>query len=269
VITEVPRIAIAVRDMDRAVAAFRDVLGMPVCEFGGVRESLGIRMALCTPPGGSHIELMAPADPDRAHARSLHGYLDRRGEGLFALMLYAPDPDAEADELEGRGLAAMAPMPDAQGRDIHPRDACGVLIRIYPAGMAAAIEDELERTLGPASDRTGEAGLSGIVRAVIAVLDLDRAVAVYRDRLGLDTRADGDRAVALCTPPAGATIELRAADGDREGLHALVLESDDPELSAARLSEAGARVQRVGARWELDPADSFGARIWIESAAAA
>ena len=45
-ITAMPRIAIAVRDMDRAIATFRDGLGMPVYEFQWLREALGIRMSL-------------------------------------------------------------------------------------------------------------------------------------------------------------------------------------------------------------------------------
>jgi catechol 2,3-dioxygenase-like lactoylglutathione lyase family enzyme len=133
-ITGMPRIAVAVRDMDRAIATFRDVLGMPVYEFDWVRRSLGIRMSLCVPAGGSHIELMSPEDPARSHSASLIRFLERRGEGLFALMLYAPDPNAEAESLATRGLEAMPLMQDAGGRDFHPKNTHGVLIRIYPVG---------------------------------------------------------------------------------------------------------------------------------------
>jgi catechol 2,3-dioxygenase-like lactoylglutathione lyase family enzyme len=267
-ITGLPRIAIAVRDMDRAISTFGDGLGMPVCEFGGLDESLGIRMALCTPPGGSHIELMAPAQPDRAHARSLQGFIDRRGEGLFALMLYAPDPDAEARELEGRGLPVMPLMPEAQGRDIHPEHTCGVLIRIYPSGMAAAIEEELERRLGPPADRVSEAGVSGIARALIAVDDLHRGLTVYRDRIGLAASVDAGRGHAVCSAPEGATIEL-IPGLPGQGLHALILEADDPdralETLTARGIPPGRRHEAEPATWELDTADTFGARIWIRA----
>ena len=52
---------------------------------------------MCVPPGGSNIELMAPADPAAPLSQALRStFLDRRGEGLYALMLEAPDPDAEA-----------------------------------------------------------------------------------------------------------------------------------------------------------------------------
>ena len=286
-ITALPRIAIAVRDMDRAVITFRDRLGMPVYEFEWLREALGIRMSLCVPPGGSHIELMSPDDAARAHSGSLIRFLERRGEGLFALMLYAPDPDGEARALAARGLEVMPLMQDAAGRDIHPKNTHGVLIRIYPSGSAAELGREVDQGAGPAAKRESRAHLSGISRAIIAVRDLDDAVAVYGDRLGIPTRleavdpARGVR-VAICTPPDGATIELTSPIGDRgpigrelaaflrgrgEGLYALVLESDDLEASAKWLRARGIGVQQRAdepAQWELDPAAVHGARIYVE-----
>ena len=282
-ITGMPRIAVAVRDMDRAIATFRDVLGMPVYEFDWVRRSLGIRMSLCVPAGGSHIELMSPEDPSRSHSGSLIRFLERRGEGLFALMLYAPDPNAEAEELAARGLEAMPLMQDAGGRDFHPKKTHGVLIRIYPAAMAADLERELEQGLGPI--RESRARLTGIRRVVLAVRDLDDAVAVYRDRFGITTRLQGaDSAsgvrIAVCTPSSGGAIELRSPTGgssgrelaaflrDRgEGMYALVLESSDPEATASALRANGISLRRAAAdpsQWEIDPAAVHGVRLRIE-----
>lgn len=286
-ITAMPRIAIAVRDMDRAIATFRDRLGMPVYEFKWLREALGIRMSLCVPGGGSHIELMSPDDPARAHSASLIRFLDRRGEGLFALMLYAPDPNAEVEALAARGLEAMPLMQHAGGRDIHPKNTHGVLIRIYPSGSAADLERELEEGLGPISRRESRAHLTGISRAILAVRDLDDAVAVYRDRLGIHTRlqaADPARGVrvAVCAPSSGGRIELTSPIDDRgslarelaaflrergEGLYALVLESDDLDATASALRANGVGLRRCDAepaQWEIDAAAVHGARIRIE-----
>src|ERR1051325_3178822 len=179
-ITAIPRIAIAVRDMDRAIETFRDRLGIPVYEFAWLKKELGIRMALCVPEGGSNVELMAPHNPARGHSQSLIRYLDRRGEGLFALMLYAPDPNAEVEELARRGLEAMPLMKDAAGRDIHPKNTHGVLMRIYPSGSAPELEREIAGALGPPSTRRSTAHLSGITRVLIAVRDVDSALAAYR-----------------------------------------------------------------------------------------
>jgi methylmalonyl-CoA/ethylmalonyl-CoA epimerase len=291
-ITAMPRIAIAVRDMDRAIATFRDRLGMPVYEFEWVRKALGIRMSLCVPAGGSHIELMSPDDPARAHSGSLIRFLDRRGEGLFALMLYAPNPNAEAEELATRGLAVMPLMQDAGGRDIHPKNTHGVLIRIYPSAMAADLERELEQGLGTISMRESRAHLSGISRVIVAVRDLGDAVAVYRDRLGIRTSLQGAESargvrVAVCAPSNGGKIELRSLIDDHggsvrelagflrergEGMYAVVLESADLDATAEALRAKGIALQRSAAdptQWEIDAASVHGARIRIEARSAA
>jgi len=286
-ITALPRIAVAVRDMDRAIATFRDGFGLPVHEFAGLDATLGIRMALCAPRTGSHIELMSPADPARALAKSLGRFLDRRGEGLFALMLYAPDPNAEAADLERRGLEVMPLMEGAGGRDIHPKNTHGVLIRIYPSGTAAAIEQELDRALGKSSSRRSRSHLSGIRRVIVAVNDLDDAVAAYRDRLGIAAEVRDDATLGVrfgrCRPNAGAEIDLveaRASEGsigalaahafrDRgEGMVALVLGSDDLEATTAALRQSGIRLRALPgnpALRETDPPTAHGARVWIEA----
>jgi catechol 2,3-dioxygenase-like lactoylglutathione lyase family enzyme len=286
-ITAMPRIAIAVRDMDRAITTFRDQLGMPAYEFDWVRKALGIRMALCVPAGGSHIELMSPEDPERAHSKSLIRFLDRRGEGLFALMLYAPDPNTEAEALATRGLEVMPLLQDAGGRDIHPKNTHGVLIRIYPSAMAADLERELVVGLGPISMRESRARLTGISRVILAVRDLDDAAAVYRDRLGMHTFLQGaDPArgvrVAVCEPSGGGRIELRSPIDDRgslgrelgaflrergEGMYALVLESADLDATVTALRAKGIGLRQCDAdptQWEIDSASAHGARIRIQ-----
>ena len=101
-ITGMPRIAVAVHDFPTTVATFSEKLGMPVVDMSDTSvTNLGAKLAMCIPEGGSNIEIMSPADPDTPLSQSLQRFLDRRGEGLFALMLEAPDPDAEA---EGNGV---------------------------------------------------------------------------------------------------------------------------------------------------------------------
>lgn len=291
-ITAMPRIAVAVRDMDRAITTFRDQLGMPVHEFEWTRQAIGVRMSLCVPAGGSHIELMSPEDPARAHSGSLIRFLDRRGEGLFALMLYAPDPNAEAEALAKRGLDVMPLMQDAGGRDIHPKNTHGVLIRIYPSGMAADLDRELDQSLGPIPKRASHAHLTGISRVIVAVRDLDDAVAVYRDRFGIPTHpaaaepVSGVR-IAVCAPPSGGRIDLASPTDDRgsfarelaaflgsrgEGMYALVLESADVDATARTLRAKGIDLRRSAAdpkQWEIDDAAVHGARIRIEPRSAA
>src|SRR4029077_13741312 len=114
-----PRIAIAVEDFDAAVATFRDALGMPVVDFSPrTVAGLGAHVGMCVPPGGSHIELMAPADPAAPLSQALRSTLDRRGEGLYPLMLEAPDPDAATTEIYGRALDVTPLMPGAGWRHV-------------------------------------------------------------------------------------------------------------------------------------------------------
>jgi catechol 2,3-dioxygenase-like lactoylglutathione lyase family enzyme len=276
-ITAMPRIAIAVHDLAAAVATFRDRLGMPVIDLSASSvASLGASLAMCVPERGSNIELMAPARPEAPLSQSLQGFLERRGAGPFALMLEAPDPDREAASIGARGLDVLPLMEGASGRDIHPRSTHGVLIRIYPVGSFT----------GTAASHAGDAGLSGIVRVMIAVRDLAHARAVYCDVLGLPGSTpghDAERGVdsVLVTPPAGGTIELVAvADAarpfaaalqafleQREGLYALVLCARDPEATCGTLASRGLPItqeQVLPRVFEIDPATVFGTRLLVE-----
>lgn len=282
-ITGMPRIAIAVQDFSAIVALFRDKLGMPVLDISASSvESLGASLAMCVPEGGSNIELMSPSDPATPLSQSLQRFLDRRGEGLFALMLEAPDPNAEAVELSGRGLNVLPLMDGAGGRDVHPNSTHGVLIRVYPVNSFQG-ED-------PGSvDTSDSTGLSGIVRVIIAVHDLDHAVTVYGDKFAMDiseTSVDTQRGVrsAICKPPSGGVIELVSVedskqpfgksiteflDGNREGMYALVLQSHDLKASAKSLAARGLKTRAAADSpevLEVDPTATFGALIRIESA---
>jgi hypothetical protein len=250
VITALPRIAIAVHDFEDAVGTFRDALGMPVVDLSDrTAASLGARIAMCVPPGGSNIELMAPADPALPLSQALQAFLDRRGEGPYAMMLEAPDPDAEAVELAARGLDVLPLMAGAGGRDVHPRSTNGVLVRVYPND--SAVLDDV-----PAG---GEPRLSGVVRVIVATADASLAAGAYGGGFGLDVGPvvqDEERGVSCveCRPPKGGVVELvSAVDLTRPfaaaveecvkerngGLFALVLTAADPPAAAALLAERG------------------------------
>jgi catechol 2,3-dioxygenase-like lactoylglutathione lyase family enzyme len=250
VITAMPRIAIAVRDFDAAVSTFRDALGMPVVDFSPrTVPTLGAHVGMCVPPGGSNIELMAAADPAEPLSQALQRFLDQRGEGLYALMLEAPDPDREALELAARGLDVMPLMAGAGGRDVHPRSTHGVLVRVYPNDSA---------TTGEVAG-SGDLGLSGIVKVVVATADASLAAAAYGDGFGLAIGPvvdDEERGVLTveCRPPKGGVIELvscadpakpfaRAIEAcvkeRRGGMYALGLTSTDPHRTTAQLAARG------------------------------
>ncbi|MEZ5232654.1 MAG: VOC family protein [Acidimicrobiales bacterium] len=247
-ITALPRIAIAMTDFDAAVRTFRDVFGLPVLDFSErTVPSLGAHVGMCQPTGGSNIELMAPSDPTKPLSQALQRFLDRRGDGLYALMLEAPDPDGEAIELAARGLDVLPLMAGAGGRDVHPRSTAGVLIRVYPDGSVA----------DPGPQPLGVPGLSGITRAIVATADATAAAMAYGHGFGLAVDppvTDDERGVQVvrCRPPKGGVIELVSAVDplpalrrrDRAfrqagRLYALVLEADDPAAATALLRDRG------------------------------
>ena len=283
-ITGMPRVAIAVRDFAAAVARFGDELGMPVLDVSEASvPSLGARIAMCMPEGGSHIELMSPADLEAPLSQSLQRFLDRRGEGLFALMLEAPDPDAEAEVLSGRGLLVLPTMDGAAGRDVHPSSTHGVLIRVYPVDSFRGVAP------APRVDRPFPA-LSGIARVLVAVHDVDHAARVYGRQLGIETdepSLDSERGVrmATCRPVAGGRIELVAPERpDRpfarsiadhlarrpEGMFALVLESAAPRAVCDALTACGLDVRPAADRLdvvEVERESACGALLRIEPSA--
>lgn len=275
-ITAMPRIAIAVHDYATAVETFRSTFGMPYNDLsGGTAAQLGAHVGMCVPTGGSNIELMAPANPDLPLSQALQKFLDRRGEGLYALMLEAPDPDTEADGLAGRGLDVLPLMAGAGGRDVHPRSTGGVLIRVYPNDSAPSG--------GPHT--SAEPGLTGIVEAIVATADAGETAAAYRHGFGLatdDPVKDPDRGVlsVRCRAPKGGDIELvspidpgagfagsiadfLATTGG--GLYALVLEADDPARARELLAERG--VTRGG--HDGDELTAFGTRFLIRDGGSA
>jgi len=281
-ITGMPRIAIAVNDFPAVVRLFRDKFGMPVIDLSkSSTPEYGAALGMCVPEGGSNIELMSPVDPNTPLSKSLQGFLDRRGEGLFALMLEAPVPDEEAEVLAERGLNVMPLMPGAFGRDVHPSSTHGVLIRVYP------VDSFKSEYKGPVDERDGPR-VSGISRVIIAVEDLGHAVEAYGSQFNMAMDAiqvDAERGVraAICRPASGGVIELVAVDDPdrpfasaiaaflenrREGMYALVLQSSDVIGVHKMLVERGLAVNISTDSpdvLEVDQQATFGALIRIEA----
>lgn len=280
-ITGMPRIAIAVEDFQGTLTTFREKLGLPVVDASADSIArLGAAVAVCAPDGGSMIEVMGTGNPETPLSQSVQGFIDRRGQGHFALMLEAADPNKEAEGLAERGLAVMPPMPAATGRDIHPKSNHGTLIRVYPTNSIDKImPDELEAVAA--------IGLSGIARVVIVVRDLDAAMDTFGHKFAIPTgtaERNPEQGVsrAICTPPTGGVIELVAVDDSEkeyaqtltaflaergEGMYALVLKSDD--FAATKAALADRNVPSTGIAGlanviELDRETMSGARIWVE-----
>ncbi|HEY1350926.1 MAG TPA: methylmalonyl-CoA epimerase [Ktedonobacteraceae bacterium] len=127
----IDHIAIIVRDIEQALAFYRDTLGLgprKIKEVPG--EQVRIAFLPMGGPGGSEIELIEPTDP----TSSLSRFLEKRGEGLHHICLQVADIEIALRDLQARGATLLDQQPRvaAEGRAIflHPRGTHGVLLEL-------------------------------------------------------------------------------------------------------------------------------------------
>lgn len=130
-------IGIAVADIDKALAFYRDALGL---EVEAPEEVLTEHVrARFIPVGGPGLELLEATAPESAIAR----YVEKHGPGLHHVTLRVDDIRAVLAQLKGRGVRLVheEPRPGADGAlvaFIHPSAAHGVLVELKQARAHAA-----------------------------------------------------------------------------------------------------------------------------------
>jgi methylmalonyl-CoA/ethylmalonyl-CoA epimerase len=122
-------VAIAVKDLEKAIALYRDVLGLTLHGVEEVADQ-GVRTAIFG-EGMGRIELICPTGGDSGVAR----FLDKRGEGLHHICVEVTDLDAALAALKEKGatLIDAAPRIGAGGARIafvHPKAFAGVLLEL-------------------------------------------------------------------------------------------------------------------------------------------
>jgi hypothetical protein len=278
-ISGMPRIAIAATNFDALLSVCRDALQLPLVDISPTSvPDLGARVAMCVPSGGSCIELMGPAVKEAPLSMSLQKFLDKRGDGLFALMLEAPNPNEEAVVLAKRGLNVLPLMAGAGGRDVHPNATCGTLIRVYP-------DNSFKGERVPAQ-------LTGIMKVIMAVWDVKAAAKIYGERFGLaigPAVLDSVRGVesVIVRPGTGGVIELVSVrdatkpfaaavalhlKSNPEGMYALVLQAKDPKALVDGFRKKGLDAKIASddkAVVEIARESMFGALLRIEPMAEA
>lgn len=130
--TGLNHVAIAVRDLDAAVAYYQDILGLPCSHRERVADQ-AVDVALFG-DGQGRIELICPFTPDSGVAK----FLAKRGEGLHHLCLDVPDLEATLAAMKARGIPLLdeEPRTGAGGSRIafvHPKGALGVLLELRQA----------------------------------------------------------------------------------------------------------------------------------------
>ena len=122
-------IGIAVKDLEAAIAFYRDALGLEIEPPEEIASQQG--RAHFARVGEARLELLEATAPESPIARSI----DRRGPGLHHITLRVPDLRAVLAGLRRRGVRMIdeEPRPGAEGSLIafvHPSSTGGVLIEL-------------------------------------------------------------------------------------------------------------------------------------------
>ncbi len=127
--TEIDHVAIAVNDLDAAIAYYRDVYGAVVdhreiVELDGVEEAL-LKVA------DSYIQLLTPTRADSPVAK----YLEKKGEGLHHIGYRVADVGVALAAVKAAGGRVIdeEPRPGSRGTTvafIHPKTTFGTLVEL-------------------------------------------------------------------------------------------------------------------------------------------
>jgi methylmalonyl-CoA epimerase len=133
-------VAIAVRNIDEALAFYRDALGLAV-EPAEEVASQAVRVHFI-PVGQSALELLEATSP----ASPIAKFIERRGPGLHHITLRVDSIEAALAELHSRGIRLIdhRPRPGAEGALIafvHPSAAHGVLLELKQATAPSHVLD--------------------------------------------------------------------------------------------------------------------------------
>ncbi len=128
-LTAIDHVAIAVHDLEAAIAYYRDTFGAEVAHREVV-ESDGVEEALLA-VAGSYIQLLTPIRDDSPVAKSLA----TRGEGLHHVGYRVDDCAAALARVkaEGHRVIDEEPRPGSRGTTVafvHPKSSFGTLIEL-------------------------------------------------------------------------------------------------------------------------------------------
>jgi methylmalonyl-CoA epimerase len=128
-LTEIDHVAVAVRDLDAAIAWYESALGARVAHRERVDPD-GVEEALLQ-VAESFIQLLSPTTDSSPVAR----FLDRKGEGIHHVGYRVADCAAAMEKMRAAGAVLIdeRPRPGSRGTTVafvHPRSAFGTLIEL-------------------------------------------------------------------------------------------------------------------------------------------
>ncbi len=126
---KIEHVALAVADLDAAVAHYEKVWGLRVSHRERV-EDQGVEEAML-PIGESHLQLLGATAPDTTVGK----FLERRGEGLHHIAYEVDDLEATLAALKQKGVPLIDEAPRRGGRGhmvafVHPKGNHGLLVEL-------------------------------------------------------------------------------------------------------------------------------------------
>ena len=126
---KIDHIGIAVRDLEKSLGLYRDVLGMN--HEGTSEEKDRQLLAAMLDCGGVHVELLQATDPDSVISR----FIEKRGEGVHHICFEGEDIEGTLKSLKQAGLRLVdeTPRPGVGGclvAFVHPASTGGVLLEV-------------------------------------------------------------------------------------------------------------------------------------------
>jgi methylmalonyl-CoA/ethylmalonyl-CoA epimerase len=126
---EIDHVAIAVNDLEAAIAYYRNVFGATV-DHRELVESDGVEEALLK-VAESYVQLLTPTRDDSPVAK----YLEKKGEGIHHVGYRVADCAAALQSVKDAGGKVIdeAPRPGSRGTTVafvHPKAAFGTLIEL-------------------------------------------------------------------------------------------------------------------------------------------
>ncbi|MFQ5904511.1 MAG: VOC family protein [Candidatus Binatia bacterium] len=123
-VEKIDHIHIYVKELDKAITFFSDILGTKFSDIIVDDNVFHIRSAL----DRLGLELVESLTPDGAVARTIQ----KRGEGLAAISLKVPDLEEAVKELQAKGLNPVSRIALGKIKEVqfHPKDAHGVMIEL-------------------------------------------------------------------------------------------------------------------------------------------
>lgn len=250
IITGIDHIAIQVRDLDTTVANYEAIFGRTANWHGRVGDVRHVWFQFKT----MALDIIG-SDGDRPGAEAIRADIDKNGEGIWGLGFAVADLEDAKHRLSRRGVALMdTHVTRSVNADGEERSwTLTIARRKATHGPAQFFVQEKEKTW-PVAVASDDAPVSGLDHIVVHTQNIERALALYGARLGLNLRLDRVNeqwgAHQLFFRCGHAIVEIGASlkapmSNDPDRYSGLAWRVADPRAAHARIRAAGLDVSEI------------------------